>query len=68
VLQADHFDDKEDPGFDKFQRANEILYGSKIEKHLIKDDKISLANEYVDIENDVVIKEKIDDDQHKTLR
>ena len=30
VLQANPFDDKEDPSFDKFQRANEILHGNEI--------------------------------------
>ena len=66
VLQADPFDDKEDPSFDKFQRANEILHGNGIEKHLIKDDKISNDNEYGDVENDVVIEENIEhDNQHK---
>ena len=71
VLQADPFDDKEDPSFHKFQRANEILHGNKIEKHLIKDDKISDGNEYGEMGNDLVIEENIEDDnQHKdkTLR
>ena len=58
VLQADPFDDKEDPSFDKFQRANEILHGNRIENHLIKDDKISNGNDYGEIENDLVIEEK----------
>ena len=49
VLQADPFDDKQDPSFDKFQRAKYILHGNKIEKHLIKDDKISNENQYGDI-------------------
>ena len=51
VLQADPFDDKEDPSFDKFQRANEILHGNDLEKYLIKDDKISNDNLYGNIEN-----------------
>ena len=66
VLQADPFDDKEDPSFDKFQRANEILHGNGIEKHLIKDDKISNDNEYGNVQNDIVIEENIEDEnQHK---
>ena len=60
------FDDKEDTSFDKFQRANEILHGNNLEKHLVKDDKISNGNEYGDVENDIVIEENIEDEnQHK---
>ena len=64
ILQEDPFDDKEDPTFDKFQRANDILHGKKNERHLIKSD----IDNYRENEHNAVIDQKdINNDENGFL-